>query len=187
MEGWDAVSFVEVNTKGCPRVSSVLLWKNSSLYSSGPEVGPVSRHFVPLVQPMSLPPSGLLSLCPLAAPRLALCPDLSDLLWDPGGCQGHMAAVERKYVNKRDEHMLLDKREQESSLLSLGQDKEFFKLTNFPILYRLALILSLTNPFPRSFGVLCPLSNPILFPGQALPLMVATLVSTVHASQQKHP
>lgn len=105
--------------RDCPWVPSasslsILLWKNPAWSSSGPDIGPLSRHSGPLVQLMSLFSSGKFSLFSDTL-QLVLCPDLYDLLWAPGSCQGHMAAMKRNPVSggsgwRKRKHMLLRKR-----------------------------------------------------------------------------
>lgn len=67
----------------------------------------------------------------------------------------------------------------------LGRTRYFFKLNNFPVLPGLALVPPPTNPCSRSSEVLCPLSNPILFPGWTDRLLWLPSWLLWHASEWK--
>lgn len=127
--------------------------KSVILPSSGPEMGPVSWHLVPLVQFMSLSQSGYLSLF-LAGAKLRPTQDAMGtrgtarptwLLW-------------REQVNERGKHMLQSKREWALCYLvlcylGLEKDQELFQSdqSTSQAFVDFCWVHLLTNLFPRSF------------------------------------
>lgn len=86
---WEVVAgkiYLDGNRRTPPQVPNVPSWKSSALSSSSSEIGPVSRHFEPLVWPISLSWSGLVCFpsCALAGtvPRLHWS---QHSCWTPGG------------------------------------------------------------------------------------------------------
>lgn len=185
-------SYCRSKIKDCPwvpGVSSSCCGKNPALSSSGPEIGPVSRHFQPLAQSMCLSSCSKLSLCSRLCPSwrctqvCMICQGTQVaaratwLLWrenaewrEPASAWVHV--IERA----RDRGRERKKREEERVFVKLrfyfvrhGKDQAPFKLAfnspSFGRLAGLALILPLINPCPRSSGALCPLCSPVVFPG----------------------